>query len=486
MRVVLLLSPILTFACAAPSGEPQHTSPPIAVRAAVAAVPADAAAPVPPARGARCSGSCRDGLSCLASLPGGYCTSACGSSCDGSCVETPALGELCLAACTRDADCRARDGYTCDPVWHACSLPMLTAIVARQCPTVGPERDASFQPAEAIAVGRDPVAAGSDVMFEVGGTIATPSGIVAEPAAMPALAEVRGGTLAAWRTRDGVIVARSADHFATPQLVTTADDCGDCSAAPLVASNGAIVYVLYGGEDVGLRARRSRDGGATFEPAVPIARGPVASAAVDRGGFLHVVAIRGGVHGGYGSAMQAIEYTAGAALPITVSLRDERLPTFFARPAIAVDDDRKRVWIAYVSGGRDAVWDLVIAVTRDAGKTWLRTRIGDGCAVHAVPSLAIDPKTGTLHVTFYDTEAIPGRYVHATCALAAAPTCTVRGAISPRFAAFGLDRGGPRSLGERAALLIDRGVIHAYWTQPLADGVRVMHAQSRLQPLIAR
>ena len=389
MRAVLLLSPILTFACGAPSGVPQRTSPPVAV-AAVAAVPADAAAPVPPARGARCSGSCGDGLSCLASLPGGYCASACGSSCDGSCVETFALGELCLAACMRDDDCRTRDGYTCDPVWHACSLPMLTAIVPRQCPTIGPDRDASFQPAEAIAIGRDPAAAGSDVMFEVGGTIATPSGIVAEPAAMPALAEVRGGTLAAWRTRDGVLVARSADHFATPQLVTTADDCGDCSAAPLrrLERRDRLRAVRRRGRRVARAAlaRRRR----TFEPAVAVARGPVASAAVNRGGFLHVVAIRGGVHGGYGSAMQSIEYTAGAALPITVSLRDERLPTFFARPAIAVDDDRKRVWIAYVSGGRDAVWDLVIAVTRDGGKTWLRTRIGDGCAVHAVPSLAIE------------------------------------------------------------------------------------------------
>jgi len=144
------------------------------------------------------------------------------------------------------------------------------------------------------------------------------------------------------------------------------------------------------------------------------------------------------------------------------------------------------VWIAYVSGGRDAVWDLAIAVTRDGGKTWLRTRIGDGCAVHAVPSLAIDPRTGTLHATFYDSEAMPGRYVHATCTLARAASCTVRGAISPPFAAFGLDR-GPRGLGDRAALVIDRGVLNAYWTQPLADDrVHVMHARARLQPAIAR
>jgi hypothetical protein len=166
-------------------------------------------------------------------------------------------------------------------------------------------------------------------------------------------------------------------------------------------------------------------------------------------------------------------------VPTIVSLRDERLPTFFAAPAIAVDDDRRRVWIAYVRGGRDAEWDLVIAVTRDGGKTWARTRIGDGCAVHAVPALAVDPRTGLLHATFYDSEAMPGRYAHATCALGATPTCVVHGAISPRFAAFELGRGGPRSLGERAALIFDHDVLHAYWTQPLVDGVHVMHAQSR-------
>ncbi len=467
-------------------GAPSTSAVPAASVPAPAVVTADAAISAPPARGSRCTAtSCPEGLACLG-LPGSYCASPCGAGCDGACVETASLGEVCLATCTRDADCRTHDGYTCDPVWHACSLPSVTAIVPRQCPTVGPQVDASFAPAEAIALGRDPVAAGSDVLFETGDSIASTAGIVAEAAAMPAIAATKSGRIAAWKTRAGVVVASGS---AAPQLIAT-DDCGDCTAAPLVASNGAIVYALYGGEDVGLRARRSRDGGATFDPPVAIARGISGSAAVDRAGVLHVVAIRGGVHGGYGSAMQSIEYIAGGGVPSVVSLRDEQIPTFFARPAIAVDDDRKLVWVAYVRGGRDAEWDLVIAVTRDGGKTWLRTRLADGCSIHAVPSLAIDPKTGTLHATFYDSDAIPGRYVHATCT--AAPSCSVRGAISPRFAAFGLGRNGPMSLGERAALVIDRGVLHAYWTQPLvaltapssggaaAVGVHVMHAQGKL------
>ena len=472
MRAVLVFT--LMLACGAPSGGvPPSTAPRVVV-----AVPVDAA-PRPPVRGSRCTASsCPDGLSC-AGLPGGYCASPCGASCDGACVETGTLGELCLAACTRDADCRSRDGYTCDPVWHACSLPNLTAIVPRQCPTVGPPHDASFAPAEAIALGRDPAAAGSAVLFETGGSIASTTGIVAEAAAMPAITATRSGLVAAWKTRTGVVAARSLDHFATPRPIT-ADDCGDCTAAPLLASNGTVVYALYGGEDVGLRARRSRDGGATFDPPIAVARGTSAGAVVDRAGVLHVTAIRGGIHGAYGSAMQSIEYIVGSGPPSVVSLRDEQIPTFFAAPALAVDDDRKLAWVAYIHGGRDAEWDLVIAVTRDGGKTWMRTRIADGCAVHAVPALAIDPKTGTLHATFYDSEAMPGRYVRATCTLGSTPVCTVRGAISPRFAAFGLGRNGPMSLGERASLVIDRGMLHAYWTQPLVDGVHVMHAQAKL------
>jgi len=416
-------------------------------------------------------------------MRGGYCAAPCGASCDGSCVETVAFGEQCLAACVRDADCRTRDGYTCDPAWHACTLPGTAAVVPRQCPTIGPDRDASFTGAQSIALGRDPAAAGSAVVFATDGGIATPTAVLGSGAA-PALASAREGYVAAWRD-GGISVATSHDRGATwsaarpialPGGGSASDDCGDCTARPLAASNGSTTYVLYGGDDVGLRARRSRDGGATFDPAIAVARGSVGSAVVDRGGFLHTVTIRGGRHGGYGSAMQSIEYAVGGGAPITVSGRDEMLPTWFAAPAIAVDDDRKRVWIAYVRGGRDADWDLVIAMTRDGGKTWLHARIGDGCAVHAVPSLAIDPKTGTLHATFYDSAAMPGRYAHATCTLGSAVTCAVKGAISPRFAAFDL----ARSIGRQAALVIDRGMLHAYWTEALVDGLHVMHAQAKL------
>jgi hypothetical protein len=452
----------LIVACGVPAAAPPTPPVPVVHDAAVVAT-----APPTTALGAGCTGECPEGLTCLA-LTGGYCAAACGERCDGACVETPALGDVCMAACTSDRDCRTPDGYTCDPVWHACTLPNLAAIVPRQCPTVGPAIDASFEFAEVVARGRDPVASGSDVAFEAGASVATRDRVLAESAGAPAIA----GKLVAWRTKTDVRVMPIGGT--TPTVVS--DDCGDCTARPMLASNGAVVYVLFGGDDVGLRARRSRDNGASFEPAFAVARGFFGGAAVDRAGNLHVVTIRGGARGAYGSAMQAIEYAVNGGAPIVVSGRDDKLPTYFAAPAIAVDDARHTVWIAYVRGGRDADWELVIATTRDGGKTWTRARIGDGCAVHAVPAIAVDPKSGALHAVFYDSDAMPGRFAHAVCST----SCNVLGAIpAPRFAAFGLGRGGTRSLGEHAALVFDRGKLNAYWTQPLPDGVYVMHASGR-------
>src|ERR1700733_15323441 len=77
-------------------------------------------APVASALGSACP--CRGDLSCLP-LPGGYCGSSCDTACDGSCVETGRAGEVCMKACSSDADCRTDEGYVCDLEWRACSVP---------------------------------------------------------------------------------------------------------------------------------------------------------------------------------------------------------------------------------------------------------------------------------------------------------------------------------------------------------------------------
>ena len=80
-----------------------------------AIIPIDAPPDAPVAlgaRGERCP--CAEGLSCTA-LPGGYCAAASCADCDGACVDTTRFGELCAARCTKDSDCRADEGYVCDP-----------------------------------------------------------------------------------------------------------------------------------------------------------------------------------------------------------------------------------------------------------------------------------------------------------------------------------------------------------------------------------
>ena len=142
--------------------------------------------------------------------------------------------------------------------------------------------------------------------------------------------------------------------------------------------------------------------------------------------------------------------------------------------------------VAYARGGRDARWDIVIAASKDAGKTWSRTALGDGCAIHMVPNLALDPTTGTLHVAWYDSDGAVGRFAHATCAPGAA-ACVQRGAINDApFAALSTVRHGAKWIGEYESLFVDdkRRVLHAVWTQPMLENgrifSRIVHASAKL------
>jgi len=145
MRQLALFIAAIVGCSAPPATRPPASLPP----RHVTEITPDAPPPPPPApgaRGAACSAehACADGLSC-APLPGGYCGSLCGvGACDGTCVETASGGELCLKRCTHDADCRADEGYVCDPEWHACALPNMAAIRPKPCPLVGPARDPAF------------------------------------------------------------------------------------------------------------------------------------------------------------------------------------------------------------------------------------------------------------------------------------------------------------------------------------------------------
>jgi hypothetical protein len=515
----------VTACSAAPvSPLPARPAPPFA-RPAPDAAP-EFATEVP--RGGRCAGTvatCAAELTCLA-LPRGTCGSPCdgGGACDGACVESARDGAWCLAPCTHDDDCRVEDGYTCDPSWHACTIPNWSALVPKACPAVVPAHDPAFGDSEPWAIGAEPSAiamppvrgqAGRATGFvalvqtrtgidAIGRASAEHAATIAETIATgardPRLARSGHGNLfAVWADDHAVRLATSSDG-ATWSSPVEVQAKGDAPGTPLVAigpdpkrRGGERIYVAYGAPAQGLRVRASDNGGVAFGPPVTAAAGAIGNLAVGGDGRLHVVTLRGDVHGGYGSAQQQIEYTvsrdggASFAPPAVVSVRDEVLPFYFANPSIAVDDRRKRIYIAYVRGGRDGIWDVVVAATKDAGKTWTRTAIGDGCSIHFVPNLALDPTTGVVHVAWYDTAGAPGRFVHATCASGAA-TCKVRGAIdSVPFASLSLAASrGARWLGDHESLVVDDAdrVLHALWAEPvLEDGravTRVFHATAKL------
>ena len=364
-------------------------------------------------------------------MPGGYCASAC-EACpaDGACVET-ATGAHCLARCSRDADCRADEGYACDPMWHACAIPNTTALVPRACPLPPgvPARDPAFGP------------------VAPGGELATGKGLP-DPA-----------------------------------------DCdeGHACGTPVVATAGARVVVVYAAGG-GVRVRTSRDGGATFAPPSTPVVGNYGDVAVGRA--IHVVSLVGSAYGAYGSADHRIDYVTsvdgGATFspPQTISGREDSIPFYLANPVIAVDDRRGLVYVAYARGHRGGVWDVVIAVGKRVGTqlAWTRTRIGDDCAIHLLPTLAVDPATGTLHVAWYDSRGEHGRFAHATCG-PGATACKQRGAISEPFTVpLSTERAGPRWLGERAQLAVDpaKKKIHATWLEQDGGAAHPMHADGAL------
>jgi hypothetical protein len=482
-------------------------------------------------RGAACSRDlpCAPGLACLTGLSafGGYCASACDATCDGACVGTP-TGELCMAACTSDGDCRASEGYVCDPQWRACVMPNTTAIVPRACaapPGIG--RDLAFAPTTSLAAANEAAAvvmpdgavlalhaaangalAATRIDAQGRPPVTTPLGT----GASPSIARDARTLYAVWQDT-GVVLATSRDGttWSEPKRL---DACASCRA--VVVTGGGAVHVVIASE--GIRVRTSRDGGRTFgAPATIVAGGAANATAAD--GRLHVVAIEspgfagarsgadaprrssespgfagarsgadaprrwidGGPLGGYGSAHHRVLYVPPQGRPITVSRRDEVLPFHFAIPSVAIDARRRWVYVAYVRGGRDAIWDLVLAASKDGGATWTRTRIGDGCAIHMVPALAVDPRTGRLHVTWYDSRS--GRFAHATCGAGLTRCMQVGRLDDAPFGALSTVRRSANALGDATSLLVDdaRRTLHAVWAQPVSGGKpRVVHAKAKL------
>lgn len=561
---ILLLSCVVVAACSSP-GRPPPAGGGATATAGSAGSAADPGAsrppdvpPAPPAPppgkvGDACKpdranpqSTCEAGQLCFPT-PGGYCTSPCGATgapCPAGSVCLPSVrgGEMCARSCASDADCRADQGYVCDPGRKACSLPFMASPVLAACPAAAPpagdfttpvalSSSASpgvyqFEPAAALTPRGDLVVVSTSGGPLFGksflGVARVPAGgapVIDQP--LPTtkkqhfdawVAATRDGAVhAVWLGHDGggvdlnaeIGYARTTDGGVTwtaPAPVHDAADCPPgtpfCLDKPMIAAGPVpgrpaqeALRLFYSSETGGgMRMRSSLDGGKTWDAPVTVIEGGYGDVAIDGKGRVHVAVAMSSSRGAaaWGSKDNTVAYTVSAdgktfGKPITVSAPGESIPFFFVNPTLAIDDRRGWIYVAYVAGTPDAKWDVVLAATKDGGKTWKRTKVNDDptCANHMIPSLAIDPDTGTLHVTFLENRGGGGHLAYASCKPAGG-ACAPSVRVSPDMAAYELVRHSSKWLGEYSALVLDpkRKVLHAVWTHTVQEGP---HAIARLR-----
>jgi hypothetical protein len=337
----------------------------------------------------------------------------------------------------------------------------------------------------------------------------------------PWMASDRKGTMyAVWMGFDGgrapernmqIAMATSKDGVVWSQPVPAWDadsDCPDsapgCVDKPMIAIGPDknklrqdAIHVFYFSEPGGgLKMTRSTDGGKTFGKSVLVGESAYGDAEVSSDGDIHVVIASADPRtAGLGDPKGKILYTrssdAGASFsqPVQVSDPGQPIPFFFSNPQVVKDTKRKRLYVVYPTGTPDGTWDIVLATSSNEGKDWTRTKVNDdeSCANHMIPAMALDPKTGALHLMWTENRGGAGRIAYARCDSGGA-LCSANESVSDApFASYGFVRHAPTWLGEYNSLLIDdqRRTIHAVWTQTVdEDGSkrsRIFHASGKLR-----
>ena len=504
--------------------------------------------PAPSTVGGPCDGppfsqsDCAAGLTCGFG-PGGYCTAFCASDQDcpgkGVCTSTVRAGRLCMSRCESDADCRADEGWVCDPQWGTCFLPGYHIPRLAACEAELPARAGSWSRPSVVSVGEaagrysiEPAATqradGSIVVaYMAMRTITEPSrivtavvdidGRVSNPVIIesgkvhhfdPWLATGPDGTLhLVWLGHDGhgdqnavIGYATSSDGRTWSEPITVHDADVDCpnnvagcldkpmiAIAPRGARHSGRIYVTYFGLGDGgsLRMVTSDDGGRTFGESVRAGTGAYGDVWIDGRGGVHVVYVDGAEGANrFGDPSNHVFYASsddgGASFsePERVSAKRDSVPFYFSNATLAVHADGTRRFVAYPAGTPDGAWSMYLATSRD-GRTWSRVEVpGAACPNRMTPTLAVGHQ-GRLHLTWTEGGAGTGGFMHAICkrdgASCEAPT-RVSGAP---FADYQLLRHDTPWLGEYNALVVARDTLHAVWAQPIAGNPvasRVHHA----------
>jgi hypothetical protein len=254
-----------------------------------------------------------------------------------------------------------------------------------------------------------------------------------------------------------------------------------------------------GSPDGQLKVVRSMDGGKTFEPSVAAGGGVYGDIHVSARGVLRIANVMTTSEPGsadrLGDVRNAIVYRrsndGGATFtkPVVVSEPGVPVPYFFSNAQIVADEGRGLLYIAYPTGTPDGRWDIVLATSRDDGARWTHVKVNDDtpCANHMIPSAALDPRTGRVHLIWTENRAGRGGVAYTSCDPGSA-RCSANEAVSDApFASYGFVRHSPRWLSQYGSLLIDakRRAMHALWTQtvPTDQGpaARVFYARGELR-----
>jgi hypothetical protein len=270
-----------------------------------------------------------------------------------------------------------------------------------------------------------------------------------------------------------------------------------CFDKPMVAwGPKGQLYVFYEtDEPVALKVVKSNDAGAGFTPAVLVADAGYGDVTVDGNAVVHAVAGEWpsdaplSLGSTFGHYVYARSDDGGLTFErFRVSAEGESIPGYFSNPRVVSDEARRLVYVVYPRGASDGQWDIVLATSRDSGKSWSRIRVNDDppCSNHMTPQAALDAATGDLHITWLEDRSGKGGVAHARCQSGGA-RCSVNDAVSVApFASYELLRFSPKWLGEYGALFVDRRTskLNAVWTQTVADGVdgsptaRIFYASS--------
>jgi hypothetical protein len=200
---------------------------------------------------------------------------------------------------------------------------------------------------------------------------------------------------------------------------------------------------------------------------------------VTSSGKLHVVYVAAGAGNKLGDAGNGVFYTNSAdggasfVAPVRISSENESVPVYFSSPQVVVDVPRRLLYAVYPQGGADGKWEIILATSKDGGVTWSRASVNDDspCASHMLPSAALDPATGRVHVIWLENRSGSGQVAYSACN-PGGDKCGKNEAVSDApFAAFGFGRNSPKWLGDNVDLVLDgkRKQLHAVWTQPVDE-----------------